>query len=407
MFTRRRFLFLFPALAASARAQSQAFVSWPFRKKKSVPPPPPLTVYIGTDTSKNLSKGIYQSHFDTTTGKLAAPVLAAATARPSFLAITPVGQGRRCLYAVNAINDPAATATTFMIDPKTGALKQAGQVSSGGAGPAYISVDSTGHSAFVANYYGGTVASYRIQPDGTLSQPVDRIDFNDHQKFGELGPNSTRQSSSHPHCATLSPDNRFLLVCDLGTDHITVFLIHPETGHLSDPRIFTNDHAGSGPRHIVFHPNGRWVYGINEIDSTLDHYLWTATRFADSPQGLLVNTNTPIKTIAPDFPADKNTAAELAISSDGLFLYASNRGEDSLVVFSVRPKDGKLDLVQRISCGGKTPRHFTLDPTTQWLLCGNQDSATVTIFHRDAATGRLNGPTQAVPLDSPLYTLFV
>ena len=407
MFTRRRFLFLFPALAASARAQSQAFVSWPFRKKKSVPPPPPLTVYIGTDTSKNLSKGIYQSHFDTTTGKLAAPVLAAATARPSFLAITPVGQGRRCLYAVNAINDPAATATTFMIDPKTGALKQAGQVSSGGAGPAYISVDSTGHSAFVANYYGGTVASYRIQPDGTLSQPVDRIDFNEHQKFGELGPNSTRQSSSHPHCATLSPDNRFLLVCDLGTDHITVFLIHPETGHLSDPRIFTNDHAGSGPRHIVFHPNGRWVYGINEIDSTLDHYLWTATRFADSPQGLLVNTNTPIKTIAPDFPADKNTAAELAISSDGLFLYASNRGEDSLVVFSVRPKDGKLDLVQRISCGGKTPRHFTLDPTTQWLLCGNQDSATVTIFHRDAATGRLNGPTQAVPLDSPLYTLFV
>jgi 6-phosphogluconolactonase len=407
MFTRRRFLFLFPAFAASAHAQAQAFVSWPFRKKKPVPPPPPLTVYIGTDTSKNLSKGIYQSHFDTTTGKLAAPVLAAATARPSFLAITPVGQGRRCLYAVNAINDPAATATTFMIDPKTGALKQAGQVSSGGAGPAYISVDSTGHSAFVANYYGGTVASYRIQPDGTLSQPVDRIDFNDHQKFGELGPNSTRQSSSHPHCATLSPDNRFLLVCDLGTDHITVFLIHPETGHLSDPRIFTNDHAGSGPRHIVFHPNGRWVYGINEIDSTLDHYLWTATRFADSPQGLLVNTNTPIKTIAPDFPADKNTAAELAISSDGLFLYASNRGEDSLVVFSIRPKDGKLDLVQRISCGGKTPRHFTLDPTTQWLLCGNQDSATVTIFHRDAATGKLNGPTQAVPLDSPLYTLFV
>jgi 6-phosphogluconolactonase len=407
MFTRRRFLFIFPTFAASAHAQAQAFVSWPFRKKKPVPPPPPLTVYIGTDTSKNVGKGIYQSHFDTTTGKLAAPVLAAATARPSFLAITPVGQGRRCLYAVNAINDPAATATTFMVDPKTGALKQTGQVSSGGAGPAYISVDSTGHSAFVANYYGGTVASYRIQPDGTLSQPVDRIDFNDHQKFGALGPNSARQSSSHPHCATLSPDNRFLLVCDLGTDHITVFLINPEAGRLSDPRIFTNDHAGSGPRHIVFHPNGRWVYGINEIDSTLDHYLWTATRFADNPQGLLVNTNTPIKTIAPDFPADKNTAAELAISSDGLFLYASNRGEDSLVVFSIRPKDGKLDLVQRISCGGKTPRHFTLDPTTQWLLCGNQDSATVTIFHRDAATGKLNGPTQAVPLDSPLYTLFV
>src|SRR6202012_3809258 len=119
----------------------------------------------------------------------------------------------------------------------------------------------------------------------------------------------------------------------------------------------------------------------------------------------LVNTNTTIHPLEPDFPADKNTAAELAVSPDGLFLYASNRGEDSLVVFSIRQKDGKLDLVQRISCGGKAPRHFTLDPTAQWLICGNQDSATVAIFHRDAATGKLNGPTQTVPLDSPLYTL--
>jgi 6-phosphogluconolactonase len=403
MFTRRRFLVLFPAFAASAHAAD----TWPIRRKKPVPPPPPITVYIGTDTSKNVSKGIYQSHFDTIRGQLSAPVLAAATARPSFFAITPVGQGRRFLYAVNAVNDPAATATTFVTEPKTGALKQIGQVSSGGAGPAYISVDATGHSAFVANYFGSSVASYRIQQDGTLSMPVDRVDFKDHQKFGALGPNSTRQDIPHPHCATISPDNRFLLVCDLGTDHITVFFIHPETGQLSNPHVFTNDHPGSGPRHVAFHPNGRWVYGINEIDSTLDHYLWTATRFADTPQGLLVNTNTPVKTIASDFPADKNTAAELAISSDGRFLYASNRGEDSLVVFSISPKDGKLTFVQRISCGGKTPRHFTLDPTTQWLLCGNQDSATITIFHRDAVSGKLNGPTQTVTLDSPLYTLFV
>ena len=218
---------------------------------------------------------------------------------------------------------------------------------------------------------------------------------------------AARQDTPHPHCVTISPDNRFLLVCDLGTDHITVFQIHPETGELSDPQLFTNNRPGSGPRHIAFHPNNRWVYGINEIDSTIDHYLWTATRFADNPQGLLVNTNTPVKTIAPDFPAEKNTAAELAIAPDGLSLYASNRGEDTLAVFSIRPKGGKLELVQRIPCGGKTPRHFTLDPTAQWLLCGNQDSATITIFRRDAATGKLTGPTQTIPLDSPLYTLFV
>jgi len=403
MFTRRRFLIVLPAFAASAYAED----TWPFKKKKTAAPPPPLTVYFGTDTAKGVSKGIYQSHFDTISGRLTPPVLAAATARPSFLTITPAGLNKRSLYAVNAINDPAATATTFAIDPKTGALNQTGQVSSGGAGPAYISVDDTGHSAFVANYFGGTVASYRIQPDGTLSQPVEHIDFNDHQKFGALGPNSARQDIPHPHCATISPDNRFLLVCDLATDHITVFVIHPDTGQLSDPHTFTNDHHGSGPRHVAFHPNGRWVYGINEIDSTLDHYLWTATRFSANPQGLLINTNTPIKTIAPDFPAEKNTAAELAISSDGLFLYASNRGEDSLAVFSIMPKDGKLTPIQRISCGGKTPRHFTLDPAAQWLLCGNQDSATVTVFRRDAATGKLTGPTQTVPLDSPLYTLFV
>jgi 6-phosphogluconolactonase len=404
MFTRRRFLIIFPAFAASAQAQT----GWhPFRRKRPVPPPPSLTVFIGTDTTKGVSKGIYQAHFNTTHGQLTTPTLAATTARPSFLAITPIGLGQRSLYAVNAINDPAATVTSFSIDPKTGALNQTGQVSSGGAGPAYISVDATGHSAFVANYPGASIASYRLQPDGTLTQPIDRIDFRDHEKFGTLGPNPVRQNQPHPHCTTLSPDNRFLLVCDLGTDHITVFLVHPETAELTDPKTFTNARPGSGPRHVAFHPNGRWLYGINEIDSTLDHYLWTATRFADTPQGLLVNTNTAIKTIASSFPADKNTAAELAISPDGLFLYASNRGEDSLVVFSIRPKDGKLTLLQRISCGGKTPRHFTLDPTAQWVICGNEDSATITIFRRDSATGKLTGPTQTVPLDSPLYTLFV
>lgn len=404
MFTRRRFLFLFPVFAASAQAQTGWHV---FRRKKPPALLPPLTVYIGTDTAKGVSKGIYQAHFDTTHGQLTAPILAAATVRPSFFAITPMGLGQRFLYTVNETDDLTAAVTTFAIDPKTGALDQAGQVPSGGAAPAYISVDATGRSAFVADYLGASLASYRIQADGTLSQPVDRIDFKDLKKFGALGPNPVRQDQPHPHCATISPDNRFLLVCDLGTDHITVFVIHPETGHLSDAKSFTNDRPGSGPRHVAFHPNGRWIYGINEIDSTLDHYLWTSTRFTDTPQGLLVNTNTPVKTIAPDFPADKNTAAELAISPDGLFLYASNRGEDSLVVFSIRSKDGKLLPLQRIACGGKTPRHFTLDPTAQWLLCGNQDSATIAIFRRDTVTGKLTGPTQTVPLDSPLYTLFV
>ena len=128
------------------------------------------------------------------------------------------------------------------------------------------------------------------------------------------------------------------------------------------PALFSNDRPGCGPRHIAFHPNGRWVYSINEIDSTIDHFLWTTTSSRTDPQGLLINTGHFVKTIAPGFPAAKNTAAEVAISPDGNYLYASNRGEDTLVVFSIAPADGTLTLVQRISCGGKTPRHFTLSP---------------------------------------------
>jgi 6-phosphogluconolactonase len=278
-------------------------------------------------------------------------------------------------------------------------------VPSAGAGPCYISLDATGEAAFVANYYGSSIASYRVLPSGALSEPVERIDYKN-PKFGKRGPNSARQDIPHPHSVHLSPDNRFLLVNDLGSDHISVFAIDPATARLGPPALFSNDRPGSGPRHIAFHPNGRWLYSINEIDSTLDRFLWTTTSSRTDPQGLLVNTGAPVKTIAPSFPVVKNTAAEVAISLDGNFLYASNRGEDSLVVFSIASADGALTLVQRISCGGKTPRHFTLDPSERWLLCGNQDSASITIFRRDSASGRIGGPTQTIPLDSPMFCLF-
>ena len=402
MFTRRRFLVLFPALATT----TQNFASFPLRKKK-VPPPAPVFVYFGTDTGKG-GKDIYQSRFDPATGQLTPPALAATTAKPSFMALSPARPGqKRFLYAVNEVTDPEGTVTTFIQDPGTGALSQIGQVSAGGPGPAYISVDATGHAAFVANYAGSSVASYRVLPNGTLSQPVDRIDFKDRQKFGVRGPNAGRQDLPHPHCATISPDNRFLLVCDLGSDAISVFVIDHETGHLttSDPHLFSV-RPGSGPRHVAFHPNGRWVYGVNELDSTIDHFLWTTTSSQENPQGLLVNANFHITTLAPDFPADKNTAAEVAVSPDGLFLYVSNRGEDSLVVFAIRAKDGHLTLVQRISCGGKIPRQFTLDPTARFLLCGNQGSSSVTVFRRDAGSGQLTGPIQTLAVESPFFTMF-
>ncbi len=408
MLTRRRFLLLSPALLAALRPQAYAqdFSGFPLHKKKQPAPPPPVFVYFGTDTNGGASKGIYRSTFDPVKGTLSQPVLAAATPRPGFLAVSPLHSGPRFLYAVNAVSDPGATVTTFAMDSNTGDLRQLGQVPACGSDPVYISVDSGGQSAFVADYLGSSVSSYRIQSDGTLSQPVQKIDFKDAEKFGALGPVAARQNAPHPHCATISPDNRFLLVCDLGTDHISVFAIDPETARLTPTQLFTNNRPGSGPRHIAFHPNGRWVYGINEIDSTINQYLWTSTRFSKQPQAFLVNTINVVKTIDPTFPAEKNTAAEIAVAPGGLFLYASNRGEDTLAVFSISQKDGRLKLIQRIPCGGKGPRHFTLTPTAQGLICGNQLSGNVAVFRRDAITGKLSGPIQSVPLDSPFFTLF-
>ena len=403
MFTRRRFLLTLPAFAAAPRlAAAQSFFS-PFRQKPL--PPQPVFVYFGTDTAKRISKGIYLSRFDPASGLMTPPQLAATTLRPSFLALSPNNVGRRCLYAVNAVNDPSASVSSFLIEPATGALHPINQVTSAGAGPCYISLDATGEAAFVANYNGSSIASFRVLPGGALTGPVERIDYKN-PKFGHRGPNPTRQDVPHPHSVHLSPDNRFLLVNDLGSDRISVFAVDPATARLGPPALFSNDRPGAGPRHIAFHPNGRWVYSINEIDSTIDHLLWTTTSSRTDPQGLLVNTGAPVRTIAPSFPVAKNTAAELAISLDGNFLYASNRGEDTLVVFAIASADGALTLVQRISCGGRTPRHFTLDPSGRWLLCGNQDSASIAIFRRDAASGRIGGPTHSLPLDSPMFALF-
>lgn len=404
MFTRRRFLITLPALAALPRlAAAQAF-SNPLKKKPPVPPPPTF-VYFGADTAKGVAKGIYLSRFDPASGRLTEPILAVETLRPSYLAISQPTNGHRHVYAANEAGDASATITSYLMDMATGALSSINHVSSAGAGPCYVSLDATGKTAFVANYAGSSIATYRILPDGSLSDPVERIDYKD-PKFGKRGPVAARQDAPHPHSVHLSPDNRFLIVNDLGSDELSVFAVDGNNARLGPPALFSNSRPGSGPRHIAFHPNGLSVYSINELDSTLDHFIWSTSTAPGEQHGLLVYTGQHVSTIAPAFPAAKNTAAEVAISPDGLYLYASNRGEDTLVVFSIASTDGKLTLLQRIACGGKTPRHFTLSPDARWLLCGNQDSATVTVFRRDPVSGRLGGPVQTLSLDSVMFTLF-
>jgi 6-phosphogluconolactonase len=409
MLTRRRFLLTLPAAAAlpqTLMGPGQAAAQWPTQSftahfhKQPPAPPAPSFVYFGTDTAKGVSKGIYVSRFDAARGQLSAPVLAAASLRPGFLALSSVVAGHARLYATNEGNDATSTISSFQMDMASGALRPINQVSAGAAGPCYVSLDATGEMAFVADYAGSAIATYRVLPNGALSEPVERLNYKE-AKFGKRGPNAERQEAPHPHSVHLSPDNRFLLVNDLGSDAISVFAI--ESGaRLGQPVFFSNDRPGSGPRHIAFHPNGRWVYSINELDSTIDHFLWSTTSSRTDPQGMLVNTGQVVRTGAT---AKSTGAAEVAISPDGNFLYASNRGEDTLVVFSI-DDEGKLNLVQRIGCGGKTPRQFTLSPDSKWVLCGNQDSATVTVFRRDGATGKLGGPVQSLELDSVMFALF-
>jgi 6-phosphogluconolactonase len=408
---RRNFLAALPAFLAGTRAVAMQTLLPHFPKRKKIVPQGPLLLYIGTDTSRGVSKGIYQARFDEASGKLTVPTLAALMVRPTFFALGPQKNGKRVLYSVAAGTDMAESRVgSYAVDTKSGSLALLNLVSSGGIGPCYISVDAAGSSAYVANYGGGTVSSFKIHDDGSLSEPVETLDFHDTAKYGENGPNASRQSGPHPHSTMLSPDDRFLLVNDLGHDCIDVFPIDTATAQMGsmEPHRFTNNRPGSGPRHIAFHPNGRWVYAINEVDSTIDRFLWqTAHHKVGESQAMLVETTTNVKLVADGFPVAKNTAAEIEVASNGYFLYASNRGEDTLVVFSINQESGDLTFVQRISCGGKGPRHFTLTPSQQWVICGNQDSASLTVFKVDEHTGKLTGPVQTVPLDSPVFTLFV
>ncbi len=398
MATRRGFLL---SLAALGAASSRALAT-PFRRPK-LSALPTYRVYFGTDTSKGVAKGIYRATFNARTGELTQMGLVAETEQPSFLAIGP-DSARRVLYAVN---ESGNAVLTFRMEPQTGDLQKAGQVSSGTAGPCYVSIDATGHAAFTANYAGGGVSSYRVQADGTLSAPVDQVNYRDAAQYGVNGPMAARQDGPHPHCVTISPDNRFLVVCDLGHDRISLFEIDGEPGKLDtdEPHLFSNNRPGSGPRHVAFHPNQRWVYGVCELDSTVDHYLWTATH-ASNAQALLTLAGPPVKTIAPEFEG-KSTAAEIAISPNGYFLYVSNRGENSLVVFTIDQTTGALKELQRITCGGKTPRHFVIDPTGEWILCANQDGGGVTVFRRDAGSGRLTGPVSSLAVPGAMFSLFV
>ena len=365
-------------------------------------------VYFGTYTNaKTESQGIYRSRLDVATGRLSPAELAAPAKDPAFLARHPNG---KFLYALDESSDPKRTPTTglsaYAIDPTTGALTLLNQQSPGGPGPCHLAVDATGQTLLVANYSGGSVSAISLQPDGRLGALGSIV------KHTGSSVNPGRQKAPHAHGIYFAPDNRFAFAPDLGIDRVIAYRITPATAQLTlhpsspsaPPSSVTAGTVlppGSGPRHLTFHPTGKFVYVINEL-------LCTMTAFAyDSAAGTLTSLQT-ISTLPPGESIPKGTStAEVQVHPNGRFLYGSNRGANTLVVYAIDEKTGLLTHIENVSTLGKTPRHFALDPTGTWLLAENQDSSTVAVFRVDPKSGRLtpSGPLVAVP--APVSAVFV
>jgi 6-phosphogluconolactonase len=332
----------------------------------------PFTVYVGTYTD-GTSRGIYRFTFDPATGSASEPVLAVEAQSPSFLALHPSG---RFLYAVGEIDRfqgaKTGVVSAFAVDPRSGDLKLLNQQPSEGTGPTHLVVDKAGKNVLVANYGGGNVVVLPIAPDGTL-KPV-----SSNQAHQGSGPNKGRQEKPHAHGIYLDPSERFALAPDLGADRVFVYRFDGAKGTL-EPHGTGITEPGSGPRHLAFHPNGKSVYVINELTSTITVFSW------DAQKGVL----TAVQTISclPAGFSGKSWTAEVAVSPDGRFVFGSNRGDDSLAVFAVDSATGKLTAKGHVPVGGKIPRHFTIDPTGRFILAGHQASGTIGVLRLDAATG--------------------
>ncbi len=350
-------------------------------------------VYVGTYTGQN-SKGIYAYRFDAAAGKVDSIGLAGEMVRPSFLAVHP---NQRFLYAVSELGNDGrvnGAITAFAIDRKSGALTALNTVSSGGGGSCHLVVDKTGRALVVANYGSGRVAAFKVNPDGRLSGPISVM-----QHSGS-SVDPKRQTGPHAHAVVLSPDNRFVLVPDLGLDQIRIYRLDAATATLTptDPP-FVTVKAGSGPRHLTFSPNGRFVYSLHEMGSMVTVWSYTAG------SGKLAEVQT-ISTLPEDFHGENNSA-EIEVDSKGRFLYASNRGHDSITIFAIEPGNGRLSVVDHVPTQGHIPRNFKIDPTGHYLFAANQNSNNIVIFRIDAQTGHLTSTGQVLEVQSPVCVQFV
>jgi len=348
-----------------------------------------LSVYIGTYT-QGASEGIYRFSLDLESGEATEPVLATEAVNPSFLALHPM---LPVIYAVGEIPGQGGTVSAFRIDGETGDLHLLNQQSSEGGGPCHVAVAPSGRHVAVANYGGGSVTLLPVAEDGSLeaaSATAQHEGSSVHQ----------RQQAPHAHSVVFDPAGAFLFAADLGIDKIMSYRYDDAGGALplNDPPSAALS-PGAGPRHFTFHPNGRFAYAVNELDNTVTAFAY------DAEEGTLETLHS-IGTL-PDNFTEPNTTAEIRVHPGGRFLYASNRGHDSIARFALNPANGRLTARGHVSTRGETPRNFNLDPTGAYLLAANQRTDNVVLFRVDPETGAPEPTGQELEIPAPVCVLFV
>ncbi len=351
-----------------------------------------INVWLGTAKSA-LSRGIYHCQLNTDGGKLSEPTLVAEMEGPGFLAKHPT---KPVLYAVGGLNNVQVVAA-FAIEgsPEKPTLRLLNSTPIGDGGAAHVSLDKTGKTLFTAQYGGGSVAVFSVQPDGMLRERTQLID---HQGGAKVV--ADRQDASHAHWTGVSPDNRFVFVPDLGLDQVVIYKLDAAAGKIETHGSGITP-PGSGPRHMKFHPNGRWIYVVNELSLTVTVFEYDATQ----------GTMTPMQSIetvpASELGREKaKSCSEIRIHPNGKFVYAANRGHDTITVFSVDQTTGKLKWVQRENPRCATPRNFNLTPDAKWLLAAGQLSNTLGLFSVDSEAGLITFQQQSVFVPSPICVLF-
>lgn len=356
----------------------------------------PYLVFVGTYTNKTSSKGIYAYTFDPGTGKLKPLGLAVESEDPSFLAIHPSG---KYLYAVNETDhfgaQKSGAVSAFTVDRHSGKLALINQAATSGAGPCHISLDKSGKFVLVANYDGGSVAAFPIREDGSVAPAAAFI------QHSGASVNKERQEGPHAHWIGATPDNHFVLAADLGLDEIIIYRFDATKGALTPHTpSFAKSNPGAGPRHVAFHPNGRFAYLLAEMENSVTAFAYSASKGTLSP----LQT---VSTIRSDYTGPKE-AAEIAVHPKGRFLYASNRaGIDTITGFSIDPAKGTLKLIAEFPTMGKTPRNFAIDPSGKFLLAANQESNNIVTFRIDPLTGRLTPTGDIAEAPAPVCIAFL